>query len=119
MIDQGYSVPEASRSQEVGETVLRRWVQQFQAGRSGTTPVCNVITPEQQKIPELEARINRHELEKEFLKKGYGYLGHGRVHTNALIDQLRERAPITEDCVQRFRRHHVRMHFCLAQRAGD
>lgn len=78
-----------------------------------------MITPEQQKIPELEARLKRHELEKEFLKKGYGYLGHGRVHTNALIDQLRERAPITEACVQRFRRPHPRYDFCLAQMAGD
>ncbi len=28
--DQGYSVPEASRSLDVGETILRRWVQQRQ-----------------------------------------------------------------------------------------
>jgi len=28
VLDQGYSVPEASRSLGVGETVLRRWVQQ-------------------------------------------------------------------------------------------
>lgn len=27
MLDQRYSVPEASRSLDVGETVLRRWVQ--------------------------------------------------------------------------------------------
>ncbi|MFM5315132.1 transposase, partial [Aeromonas veronii] len=27
VLDQGYSVPEASRSLDVGETVLRRWVQ--------------------------------------------------------------------------------------------
>ncbi|OLO01002.1 hypothetical protein BS650_09740 [Aeromonas hydrophila] len=27
VLDQGYSVPEAGRSLDVGETVLRRWVQ--------------------------------------------------------------------------------------------
>lgn len=39
VLDQGYSVPEASRSLDVGETVLRRWVQQLQSERSGTTPI--------------------------------------------------------------------------------
>ena len=39
VLDQGYSVPEASRSLDVGETVLRRWVQQLQSGRCGTTPI--------------------------------------------------------------------------------
>ncbi len=59
VLDQGYSVPEASRSLDVGETILRRWVQQLQSERSGT--------PEQQKIHELEARINRLEREKDCL----------------------------------------------------
>ncbi|HGY1001123.1 TPA: transposase, partial [Aeromonas salmonicida subsp. salmonicida] len=36
VLDQGYSVPEASRSLDVGETVLRRWVQQLQSERCGT-----------------------------------------------------------------------------------
>ncbi|HHQ4732817.1 TPA: transposase, partial [Aeromonas veronii] len=36
VLDQGYSVPEASRSLDVGETVLRRWVQQLQSERTGT-----------------------------------------------------------------------------------
>ena len=39
VLDQGYSVPEASRSLDVGETVLRRWVQQLQSERSITTPI--------------------------------------------------------------------------------
>ncbi len=37
VLDQGYSVPEASRSLDVGETVLRRWVQ----GGRLTVNVCN------------------------------------------------------------------------------
>ncbi len=59
VLDQGYSVPEASRSLDVGETVLHRWVQQLQSERTGTTPIGKALTPEQQKIQELEARINR------------------------------------------------------------
>ena len=68
VLDQGYSVPEASRSLDVGETVLRRWVQQLHSERAGTTPIDKALTPGQQKIQELEARINRLEREKDILK---------------------------------------------------
>nr|WP_274454085.1 transposase [Aeromonas bestiarum] len=69
VLDQGYSVPEASRSLDAGETVLRRWKQQLQSERTGTPPMSKAPTPEQQKIQELEARINRLEREKDILKK--------------------------------------------------
>ena len=69
VLDQGYSVPEASRSLDVGETILRRWVRQLQSERTGTTPISKALTPEQQKIQELEARIHRLEREKDILKK--------------------------------------------------
>jgi transposase len=39
VLDQGYSLPEASRSLDVGETALRRWAQQLQSERTGTTPI--------------------------------------------------------------------------------
>ncbi|WP_324035543.1 IS3 family transposase [Aeromonas caviae] len=98
VLDQGYSVPEASRSLDVGETVLRRWVQQLQSERSGATPANRALTPEQQKIQELEARINRLEREKAILKKLYCSLDGGRTRTYALIDRLREQAPTTLVC---------------------
>jgi transposase-like protein len=69
MLDQGYSVSETSCSLDVGETVLRRWEQQLQSEHTGTTPMSKALTPEQQKIQELEARINRLEREKDILKK--------------------------------------------------
>lgn len=47
VIDQGYSAAEASRSLGVGETSLRRWVQQLQGG---TAPTGKALTPEQQRI---------------------------------------------------------------------
>lgn len=74
VLDQGYSIPEASRSLDVGETVLRRWVQQLQSERSCATPASRALTPEQQKIQELEARINRLEREKAILKKATALL---------------------------------------------
>ena len=63
ILDQGYSAPEASRS------LVRRGGQQLPSERTGTTPIGKALTPEQQKIQELEARINRLEREKDILKK--------------------------------------------------
>lgn len=59
---------EASRSVGVGETVLRRWVHQLQMERQGVTPQGKALTPDQQRIQELEARIERLEREKAILK---------------------------------------------------
>ena len=69
VLDQNYSFPEASRSLNIGETALRRWVKQLEDERNGCTPSSKALTPEQQKIQELEARINRLEREKAILKK--------------------------------------------------
>lgn len=59
VLDQGYSVAEASRSLDVGETALRRWVEQLKAERGGVTPKTKALTPEQQRIQELERQVNR------------------------------------------------------------
>lgn len=74
VVNQGYSIPEASRSLGVGETAIRRWVTQLGQERSGITPKSKALTPEQQKIQELEARINRLEREKSILKKATALL---------------------------------------------
>lgn len=74
VLDQGYSITEACRSLGVGSTALRRWVQQLQDERGGTTPKAKALTPEQQRIQELEARINRLEREKAILKKATALL---------------------------------------------
>lgn len=55
--DQGYSIPEASRSLDVGETAIRRWVHQPKAERGGETPVNKALTVEQKRIQELEAGL--------------------------------------------------------------
>lgn len=74
VVKQGYSVSEASRSLGVGETAIRRWVSQLAQERDGITPKSRALTPEQQKIQELEARINRLEREKAILKKATALL---------------------------------------------
>jgi transposase len=73
VLDQGYSVTAACRAIGVGETALRRWVEQLQFERDGGTPKNKALTPEQQ-IQALEARIARLELEKDILKKATALL---------------------------------------------
>ena len=74
VVDQGYSIPQASRSLDVGETAIRRWVHQLKAERGGETPASKALTAEQKRIQELEARVNRLEREKAILKKATALL---------------------------------------------
>ena len=74
VLDHGYSISEASRAVDVGTTALRRWVTQLQQERSGATPATKALTPEQKRIQELEARIDRLEREKTILKKATALL---------------------------------------------
>ena len=74
VLDQGYSVAEASRSLDVGENALRRWVKQLSEERGGVTPKSKAMTPDQQRIQELEARCERLEREKSILKKATALL---------------------------------------------
>jgi transposase len=69
VLDQGYSFAQACMSLGMGESVLRRWVQQLAEERKGVTPRGNALTPEQRRIQELEARCRRLEQEKDILKK--------------------------------------------------
>ena len=72
--EQGYSFADASRSLGIGETALRRWVSQLQQESVGITPKSKAMTPEQQRIKELGARIDRLEREKTILEKATALL---------------------------------------------
>ena len=74
VLDQGYSHTEACRSLGVVDSALRRWINQLQLERGGITPQSKALTPEQQMIQELEARITRLEREKAILKKATALL---------------------------------------------
>ncbi len=75
VLDQDYSIREASAAVGVGDTALRRWVKQLRAEREGVTPVgSKALTPDQQRIQALEAQIKRIEREKDILKKATALL---------------------------------------------
>eukprot|EP01133_Synstelium_polycarpum_P005412 gene5412-6264_t len=86
VLKQNYSFIEASRSLSVGESALRRWGDQLQQERTGVTHQSKALTPEQQKIQKLEARIARLEREKSILKSMvtpfFAMLIHGRIAPN-------------------------------------
>lgn len=75
VLDQGYTIREASNTVGVGDTALRRWVDQLNAERQGITPAgSKALTADQQRIQALEAQIKRIEREKEILKKATALL---------------------------------------------
>ena len=74
IVDQGYTYRQACESLDLSPTALRRWVDQLKAERGGITPTSKALTPEQQRIQELEARVNRLEREKSILKKATALL---------------------------------------------
>ncbi|MBY6062924.1 IS3 family transposase [Pseudidiomarina sediminum] len=90
VLEQGYSFAEACRAVDVHENTLRNWVQQLETERGGVTPKSKALSPEQQRIQELEARVNRLEREKSIPKKGYSSLDVRRPKIYALIDRLKE-----------------------------
>jgi transposase len=74
ILDQGYTYRQACESLDLTSTALRNWVNQLQEERNGSTPKSAAMTPEQQKIQELEAKVNRLEREKSILKKATALL---------------------------------------------
>lgn len=74
ILQQSYSYPQACEALGIGETALRRWVEQLTLERSGITPKAKALTPDQQRIQELEKRVKRLELEKKILKKATALL---------------------------------------------
>ncbi len=74
VVEQGYTVTEACKAMSIGETAMRRWVEQLKSEHQGITPVSKAMTSEQQQIQALEKRIQRLELEKEILKKATALL---------------------------------------------
>ena len=75
VLDKGYTISEACDAVGIGDTAMRRWVNQLRDESQGITPIgSRALTPDQQKIQELEAKIKRIEMEKEILKKATALL---------------------------------------------
>ena len=67
--DQGYSKTEAGRSLDVNPNMIRRWQREFEADGTHAFPGQGKLTPDQQRIKELETENRRLKMEKDILKK--------------------------------------------------
>ena len=69
VVDQGYIKAEAGRSLDVNPNLIRRWQREFEAEGKDAFPGQGKLTPDQQRIRDLEAENRRLRMEKDILKK--------------------------------------------------
>jgi len=67
--EQGFSVGQVCKDMCVGESAVRRWVKQVEADQLGQSGIGKPITPEQQRIRQLETDVRKLKSENELLKK--------------------------------------------------
>ena len=97
VLDQGFSYREVCRQLDLGETGLRRWVDQLRFERDGGVPQSKALTDEQQKIQELEAKIHRLEREKAILKKATALLVSDEINGRSQSGVIPTGAQVQED----------------------
>jgi len=67
--DQGLTVPHVCQELKLGETAVRRWLKQVQAEQSGQSGIGKPLTPDQQRIRQLEQENRQLRSDNEWLKK--------------------------------------------------
>ena len=67
--DQGLPVSDVCRSMDLGETVVRRWVKQYQAELNGQPGIGKPLTVEQQRMRQLETENRQLRRDNDLLKK--------------------------------------------------
>lgn len=73
VVDEGQGVSQVVRDTGVGETAVRRWVEQLKADRAGEAGDGRPLTPEQRRIRELEEENRRLREDKALLKKASAF----------------------------------------------
>lgn len=71
--DQGLSVSDVCRSMDLGETVVRRWVKQFETELNGQPGIGEPLTVEQQRIRQLETENRQLRMDNDLLKKASAF----------------------------------------------
>ena len=67
--EQGLSVQHVCQSMSIGPTAVRRWLEQYDAEQSGQPGIGKPLTPEQQRIRQLEQENRQLRGDVEILKK--------------------------------------------------
>lgn len=70
---QGMSVTQVCQTMNIGPTAVRRWVAQYEAELSGHSGIGNPLTPEQQRIRQLENENKQLRTDVDILKKASAF----------------------------------------------
>jgi transposase len=70
---QGLSVGQVCRDMGIGETAVRRWLAQYEAGQLGQSGIGKPLTAEQQRIRALEAEVRQLREDNAILKKASAF----------------------------------------------
>jgi len=71
--EQGLGVAQVCRDMNLVESAVRRWLEQFDAESAGTAGAGKPLTPEQQRIRQLESEIRQLKSDNEILKKASAF----------------------------------------------
>jgi transposase len=71
--DQGLTIAQVCKDMELGESAVRRWLKQVQVEQSGQAGVGKPLTPEQQRIRQLEAENRQLRQDVDLLKKASAF----------------------------------------------
>ncbi|MED8413900.1 IS3-like element ISEc31 family transposase [Escherichia coli] len=98
IVDKGYSYRQASEAMNVGSTTLESWVRQLRRERQGIAPSATPITPEQQRIRELEKQVRRLEEQNTIFKKGYRALDVRLAERFTIVARLSDSHSVVSLC---------------------
>lgn len=71
--DQGLGVSQVAQSMDVVESLVRRWVKQYDAERRGEAGSGQPLTAEQRRIRQLEAEVRQLRSDNDLLKKASAF----------------------------------------------
>ena len=71
--DQGLSVSQVCLDMSLGESMVRRWLKQYEAEQSGQAGAGKPITADQQRIRQLEAENRQLRMDNDILKKASAF----------------------------------------------
>jgi transposase len=71
--EQGLSVQHVCQSMGIGRTAVRRWVEQYDAEQNGQPGIGKPLTPEQQRIRQLEHENRQLRGDVDILKKASAF----------------------------------------------
>ncbi|EGN2973891.1 TPA: IS3-like element ISEc31 family transposase [Escherichia coli] len=98
IVDKGYSYRQASEAMNVGSTTLESWVRQLRRERQGIAPSATPVTPDQQRIRELEKQVRRLEEQNTIFKKGYRALDVRLAERFTIVARLSDSHSVVSLC---------------------